>query len=928
MYVRLAVPLALLSLSVVAAGQEARPAQEIVVAQDGDDTNPGTFRQPLATLQRAQELARRRIAAGLEAPLRVSIRQGVYELPAPLSFGPQDSGTADCPVTWAAYPGETVVLSGGREIRAWKSGPGPSWPTGPQAVWRATLPEALTGQQSIRALFVGGQRLVRARQPDRAAPPERFWRLRDVDFQPEQTRYTLHFDPGVVQAWQHPEDVEVMIAGIWEINRKRALAVDPAQGTVELAPPHYRGPGHAFPTAGRWGYFENAREFLDQPGEWYLERSTGTVWFWPPPGLEPGQGGADAGAGSGVAVAPVSEALIVVTGAAPQPVRHLHFRGLQLSYTRWPLPAAGFMGTQACHFSSAASPEWRWNHIPAAVRFSYAENCSMQDCTLAHLGGCGIDLSDGCRDNLLQGNHLFDISGNGVMVGVSEAADAVPQRNQLSENDVHTCGVEFHGGVGIWVGIAQDTTVARNLVHDLPYTGISVGWEWGPTPTSCKGNVIERNHVYDVLNLLCDGGAIYTLGLQPGTVVRNNRLHAVHRSLLAGGAPNNGIFFDEGSTGFVVEGNTIYDTAGEPLRFNQCSREGHTWGENALGTLRRRLLYNLDGSGCLINKKGSMGPARITVEDLHAAVREVAYPGSQLDTLLVCINAQCTYYPSKVGTLYGSLRVAGTPDEDPFLRNLEAFYARGTDPYAELLDNARAAGLEALLSYRMNDAHDGKSLRCKLWADHPECRLGNGLDFAQEAVREYTFRIIEEAVGRYDCDGIELDFNRFPKYFAAAAGEEQLTQISGLVQRVRQMLDTAGKARGRRLVLAARVPTSYEHCRQLGLDPVAWATNGWLDFLTVSEFLHTRYDLPVQPWKEQIKGIPVYASIECADGPGLPNFMNPEKYRRAARHVWSAGADGVYLFNFFCSREYGAQSFEPPFELLRELGDPRDLRDH
>ena len=109
--------------------------------------------------------------------------------------------------------------------------------------------------------------------------------------------------------------------------------------------------------------------------------------------------------------------------------------------------------------------------------------------------------------------------------------------------------------------LAEQAQVAHNLVHDLPYTGISVGWQWNPNPTPCKENLIESNHVYDVMNRLCDGGCIYTLGFQPGTVIRGNVFHDAHRSAYAhGGAPNNGIFFDQGSKGYLFEQNVIYIT--------------------------------------------------------------------------------------------------------------------------------------------------------------------------------------------------------------------------------------------------------------------------------------------------------------------------------------------------------------------------------
>ena len=95
---------------------------------------------------------------------------------------------------------------------------------------------------------------------------------------------------------------------------------------------------------------------------------------------------------------------------------------------------------------------------------------------------------------------------------------------------------------------------------------------------------MERNHIHDVMKLLADGGGIYTLGLQPGTVLRHNYIHDVHRSGTAhGGAPNNGFFLDQGSKGYVLEANVVCATSGDPVRFNLSERGWHTWRGNFFG---------------------------------------------------------------------------------------------------------------------------------------------------------------------------------------------------------------------------------------------------------------------------------------------------------------------------------------------------------
>lgn len=360
----------------------------------------------------------------------------------------------------------------------------------------------------------------------------------------------------------------------------------------------------------------------------------------------------------------------------------------------------------------------------------------------------------------------------------------------------------------------------------------------------------------------------------------------------------------------------------------------------ALPARARRVLYNFDGDSCLSNKAGGKGPVALTEADLRRLIDEVAFDGSQVDTILVCVNAQVMYYPTKVGTMRGGTSTAGErakwpSSEKQRFENVQRFFDTGTDPYALMFREAKRRGREALLTFRMNDAHGNDFLRTQFWVDHPEFRLGKGaLDFARPEVRDYTFRLIEEAVRRYDCDGIELDFNRFPTFFQGGTTDERVGWMNSLVERVRKLLDEVGADRKRRLVLGARIPTnygrtvpSYASARETGCDPALWAKNGWIDFLTVSEFLFARYDLPIRPWKEVVPGIPIYGGIECTEGGKKEQYLTPEKYRRAAQHLWSDGADGIYLFNFFTTREYGPESWEPPFEVLRDLADhPNPMR--
>jgi hypothetical protein len=573
---------------VAADSQGQSPNSDYWVCPKGNDADPGTAERPFATLAQAQKAIRRQIAAGLSKDLVVTIRGGTYELGETLAFGPEDSGTQQHSVTYRAQPGEKVVLSGGRRVTGWQPGPG--------RVWTAHAPGTKQAGWSSRNLYVNGRGATGARTPNIGDKPA-YWQLAGAQLSPDLKRFTLSLAPGLVRDWQNSGQIEVMVAGNWEVNRKRVQSVDAKANEVVLAPPHIAGPEYIQPARGRWCYLSGAKEFLDRPGEWHLDAATGVVSYWPLPGEDLKQA---------EAVLPVLQQLVKIAGRADRPVRNLHFQGIRFQYTDWQVPAGGYQGIQAGHFATAQPSGSQWPRITAAVLCTWVEKCSFEDGALACLGGCGIELADGCRGNLIQGNDICEVGSNGINVGGPNEEFSVPKDNRVQNNHVRACGTDDYGAVGIWVGMSQRAAIAHNLVHGLPYTGISVGWQWNPQPTACKENVVEYNHVYDVMNRLCDGGCFYSLGLQPGTVVRGNHFHDAHRSDFAQGAPNNGMFIDEGSKGFLFEKNVIYDTSAELVRFNQCQKDWHTWRDNHFGEAATAKQSGKD----IIAKAGPQAPYR------------------------------------------------------------------------------------------------------------------------------------------------------------------------------------------------------------------------------------------------------------------------------------------------------------------------------
>ena len=269
------------------------------------------------------------------------------------------------------------------------------------------------------------------------------------------------------------------------------------------------------------------------------------------------------------AIAPVANRLVRFDGepAAGKLVRHIVLRGLEFQDARWDLGPDGYADVQAAC------------EIGAALKFTGATDCAVEKCTFSRLEGYALDLGRGSKRNRIVGNRIFDIGAGGIKLGWGNEGSPPPppgyavykdeaelnSDNLVSDNHLFDLGKVYPSAVGVWMGQSVNSTISHNHIHDLNYSAISVGWTWGYGPQQCHRNTIEYNHLHDIgRGMLSDLGAIYTLGVQPGTVIRNNLIHDV--SCFGYGA--GGIYLDEGSSDILIENNVVYRTETASLMQN------------------------------------------------------------------------------------------------------------------------------------------------------------------------------------------------------------------------------------------------------------------------------------------------------------------------------------------------------------------------
>jgi hypothetical protein len=588
------------------------------VSQKGDDNNSGSLSQPFKSIEKAREVVRK-INSSMQSNVVVYLRGGDYLLDDTLVFDQRDSGTNGFYIVYKAYPGEKPVVSGGQRITGWVSGG--------EGIYKAQV-----GSLRFRQLYVNGKRATRARDPNAG----NYYRLKYWD----EVNRRVEIIATHTGAWDRLNEVEMVVQKHWNQNNLRIASytitakwydvlvrwglpensLSPATRLILTAwifrlqklfgidlgvrafivpaePERSRSFTQTAPQRGndQAYHFENALEFLDAPGEWYLNTASGELFYKPR---------VDEDMGSVNAVVPRLQTLIELKGDLDTPVRNMQFFGLIFEYSNWLSPnEEGFVGDQAVvTFTRPQATKDERNYylgdrLPGAIYFEATENIRFERNIIMHIGSSAVVLAFGTRETEILGNVITDVSGSGIVVeqhleGNPADPRMISRNDRVANNYVSKTAQDYYGNVGIFSGYTSGLAIEHNEVTDMPYTGISVGWGWSLKDSGLNNNVIRRNHIYRVMQKLDDGGGIYTLSKQPGTRVSENHIHDVRRSKWAGTWPVAGIYLDQGSDFIFVENNVVRDverkihmnlTSQPPAGSNNVIRDNENYSAEVVG---------------------------------------------------------------------------------------------------------------------------------------------------------------------------------------------------------------------------------------------------------------------------------------------------------------------------------------------------------
>ena len=493
------------------------------IAPDGNDRwsgrlptpNASKTDGPFATLERARDAIRQWKSDGKhpDRPILVELRGGTYERARPFELAKRDSGTATGWITYRPYENEHVLISGGRRVARWQRVTDNTVlakmaPKARGHVYRANLRElGITDFGSVERggieLYFNGKPMTLARWPN-----EGFVHIGElVGGKP----FTVHgqrgdrigrfrYEGDRPRRWQHESSVWLHGFWFWDWSdeRQEVESIDVEKRIISLKPPYHRY-GYR---KGQWYYAFNLLCELDRPGEWYLDRLTGMLYFWPPSPID-----------SSTAVVSVASTLLKL-----QDVSYVVFEDLGFEHAR-----------------------------RTAISIQGGRDCLIRRCTLRNIGESGISVASG-RHHGVTDSHLHQLGASGILLSGGDRKSLVPSEHYAHNNHIHDYGRvqrTYTRAVALW-GVGNRAT--HNLIHDAPHQAIAFGG---------NDHRIEFNEIHHVCLESNDAGAIYAGRdwTMRGTIIRHNYLHDITGFRGRGCV---GVYLDDMFCGTQIVGNVFH----------------------------------------------------------------------------------------------------------------------------------------------------------------------------------------------------------------------------------------------------------------------------------------------------------------------------------------------------------------------------------
>ena len=537
-------------------------------------------------VRKARELRR----LGKAETVTIYLAPGTYTLNEPLRLRPEDSGLT--------ISGEGAIISGGMPITGWKR-------QGKLLV--ADVPDFNGRPIDFRQLWVNGRKAVRARD---VSDFEQMYRIRANDKKRQTLWVPKEAVAPLLQGGKLRADsryAELVLHEMWCVTNLRIkdITVQGDSAGIRFHQPEAKvqfehpWPSPMTPDTQHPSpfYLTNAKVLLNEPGEWYHDIREHKLYYMPRE---------DEGTQPKEAVVPVVETLVECIGTAERPVRNIYIKGVTFSHTTWMRPSMqGHVPLQAGMYLTEAyklrpqidrpnnhkldNQGWL-GRADAAVEISWGENIRFEGCTFRHLGGSGLDYITGCKGGSVSGCTFSDIAMNGYVCGSFSPAGLethlpyqptdfreVCTSQTVEQSEFEDVTNEDWGCVAICAGYVSGITIEHNTIHNVSYTGISLGWGWNRDLVCMKDNRVHANLIYDYAQHMYDCAGIYTLGNQPGTMITENVVRDIAKPSYVHD-PNHWFYLytDEGSSNITIRDNWTP----EEKYLQNANGPGNVWENN------------------------------------------------------------------------------------------------------------------------------------------------------------------------------------------------------------------------------------------------------------------------------------------------------------------------------------------------------------
>ena len=543
------------------------------VSPTGSDTNAGTASAPFQTITKARDVVRT-VNAQMTDDIHVYLRGGTYPISSAIAFGPQDSGSNGYRIHYEAYPGETPILNGATQVTGWAPATG--------GVYKASLSRTT----KLRNLYVND---ARATLTSKVVTAKGGYNTYSVTAgqapwawvsgsSSDGAEYSLSDVPAIAS---NKDDLEIINATTWNENivcvrdvvttpdNNRALLFQQPYGAIAQLPEWSAG----FSVTGTHTIY-NAFEFLNAPGQFFFDKTTGTLYYYPRSGENMAAADVEA---------PVAEELIDIAGTSTtNRVKNLTFQGLTFENTDYSLFAVGGSHGKATVQGATvyiAYGDGNWHNskyeivdtLPGVINASNADSLEFTGNVVKHSGSEGISIINDVINTSITGNFITDIAGSGITVGhpqhvvigdggahekYAPGVEGVCKNDSITNNVLYNLSSlpGFGGHAGITAFFVDTLAITHNYIQETAYNGINLGWGWSnfADSTTCKSNTVSNNRLLNTLSRLHDSGAIYTIGQMPTSTINQNYVKGIPAGLTYG------LHNDEGSA-YITENDNVLD---------------------------------------------------------------------------------------------------------------------------------------------------------------------------------------------------------------------------------------------------------------------------------------------------------------------------------------------------------------------------------